>query len=418
MHPRYWRLRLALWGGAAMIGVGAVALAMMATAAAQGLRELQQHWPWAPFLLSPMGLVLSFWLTRRFFWGSQGSGIPQVIAAMHESRPEQRRLVSLRIAIGKILLTGLSLFSGASIGREGPTVHVGASIAAVAGRLCGAQNRRPLERALVLAGGAAGIAAAFNAPIAGFMFAIEELARGFKESDSGIIIVTILISGLVATAIEGDTAYLGTVHAALTIRQWILVPACAVAGGLAGGIFSRLLLDLSARLQIHTRPKPYRFVVLLALLIAGLGTLAHGTTYGTGYSEAHALVHNTLRYPWWFPVARWLGNLASYLCGIPGGLFAPALATGAGIGADLGRLFPYGPPQAAALLGMAAYLSGVVQTPLTAFIIVAEMTGNHDMVFPLIATSFIASFTSRLICREPVYQALAVRFLNLAPPSP
>ncbi len=410
-------MRFAFWMGAALIGIGAAALAEMATLATHALTTLQRHWMWAPFFISPVGLVTSLWLTRRFFPGSQGSGIPQVIAAMHESQPDTSRLVSLRIAIGKIFLTGLSLFSGASIGREGPTVHVGASMAAVAGRLSGIRNRHTLERTLVMAGGAAGIAAAFNTPIAGFMFAIEELARGFEERDSGILIVTVLISGLTATVLEGNYTYLGIVHTALTGRQWVLIPACALIGGAAGGLFSRLLLDISGHLQMQTRARPYGVVIGLAFVIAALGTLAHGTTYGTGYSEARSLVHNTMHYPWWFPMARWLGNLASYLCGVPGGLFAPALATGAGIGADLGRLLPYGPLPAAVILGMAGYLSGVVQTPLTAFIIVAEITGNRDMLIPLIATSFLAYLVSRLICREPVYQALAVRLLGPAPPA-
>ena len=411
-------MRFAFWIGAAMIGVGAAALAKTATLATRALMAVQHHWPWAPFLIAPTGLGVSLWLTRRFFPGSQGSGIPQVIAAMHESRPDTSRLVSLRIALGKIFLTGLSLFSGASIGREGPTVHIGASFAAVAGRLSGIRDHHVLERTLVMAGGAAGIAAAFNTPIAGFMFAIEELARGFEENDTGMLIVTLLISGLTATAIEGNYTYFGIVHTALTGRQWVLIPACGLVGGAMGGLFSRLLLDISARLQMQTRARPYGIVIGLGLVIAALGTLAHGTTYGTGYSEAHALVQNTLRYPWWFPAARWLGNLASYLCGVPGGLFAPALATGAGIGADLGRLFPYGPLPAAVILGMTGYLSGVVQTPLTSFIIVAEMTGNRDMLVPLIATSFLAYLVSRLLCREPVYQALAVRLLRSVPRPP
>ena len=375
---------------------------------------LYQHWPWVPFLVSPAGLVLSLWLTRRFFPGAQGSGIPQVIAALSpRSGGSPSRLLSVRIAIGKILLTTLGLFAGASIGREGPTVHVGASFTAAAGRLAGIK-RPGLERALVLAGGAAGLAAAFNTPIAGIMFAIEELARGFEEHASGTIIITILIAGLTAVAIEGNYTYFGVTQAALAPRQWLLVPVCGIAGGLAGGLFSRLVLDLSLRLRETLARYPYRLALIAGLLIAILGTISHGSSFGTGYPQARALVMGSARLPWYFPLTKWLASLASYLSGIPGGLFAPALATGAGFGADIGRLFPTAAPQAAVILGMVSYLSGAVQTPITAFVIVMEMTDNNTMLFPLMAAAFIATLTSRLLCPEPIYQGLAGRFVARA----
>jgi H+/Cl- antiporter ClcA len=321
--------------------------------------------------------------------------------------------LSVRIAIGKILLTTLGLFAGASIGREGPTVHVGASFTAAAGRLAGIK-RPGLERALVLAGGAAGLAAAFNTPIAGIMFAIEELARGFEEHASGTIIITILIAGLTAVAIEGNYTYFGVTQAALAPRQWLLVPVCGIAGGLAGGLFSRLVLDLSLRLRETLARYPYRLALIAGLLIAILGTISHGSSFGTGYPQARALVMGSARLPWYFPLTKWLASLASYLSGIPGGLFAPALATGAGFGADIGRLFPTAAPQAAVILGMVSYLSGAVQTPITAFVIVMEMTDNNTMLFPLMAAAFIATLTSRLLCPEPIYQGLAGRFVARA----
>ena len=401
-----------------LVGLSAVALTELGNFANARFLALYHRWPWAPFLASPAGLMLSLWLTRRFFPGAQGSGIPQVIAAL-SARDTQSpaRLLSVRIALGKILLTTIGLLAGASIGREGPTVHVGASFTAAAGRL--AAVRRPkIERALVLAGGAAGIAAAFNTPIAGIMFAIEELARGFEEHASGTIIITILIAGLTAVAIEGNYTYFGVTAATLAPRQWLLVPVCGITGGLAGGLFSRLVLDLSLRLRETLARYPYRLALIAGLLIAILGTISHGSSFGTGYPQARALVMGSARLPWYFPLTKWLASLASYLSGIPGGLFAPALATGAGFGADIGRLFPAAAPQAAVILGMVSYLSGAVQTPITAFVIVMEMTDNNSMLFPLMAAAFIATLTSRLLCREPIYQGLAARFVTRAETRP
>ena len=414
MRGRHWAPRIVFWGGAVLVGLSAVALTQLGNLANTSFLMLYQHWPWVPFLVSPAGLVLSLWLTRRFFPGAQGSGIPQVIAALSpRTGGSPSRLLSVRIAIGKILLTTLGLFAGASIGREGPTVHVGASFTAAAGRLAGIK-RPGLERALVLAGGAAGLAAAFNTPIAGIMFAIEELARGFEEHASGTIIITILIAGLTAVAIEGNYTYFGVTQAALAPRQWLLVPVCGIAGGLAGGLFSRLVLDLSLRLRETLARYPYRLALIAGLLIAILGTISHGSSFGTGYPQARALVMGSARLPWYFPLTKWLASLASYLSGIPGGLFAPALATGAGFGADIGRLFPTAAPQAAVILGMVSYLSGTVQTPITAFVIVMEMTDNNTLLFPLMAAAFIATLTSRLLCPEPIYQGLAGRFVARA----
>ena len=405
---------MVFWGGAILVGLSAVALTQLGNLANATFGIIYAHWPWVPFFVTPGGLALSLWLTRRFFPGAQGSGIPQVIAALSpKNQGAASRLLSVRIAIGKIFLTTLGLFAGASIGREGPTVHVGAAFTAAAGRVAGIK-RLELERALILAGGAAGIAAAFNTPIAGIMFAIEELARGFEEHASGTIIITILIAGLTAIAIEGNYTYFGVTQAALAPHQWLLVPVVGVTGGLAGGVFSRIVLDLNERLRDVLGRHPYRFALAFGLTIAIIGTLSGGNTFGTGYPEARALVLGTARLSWFFPLGKWLASLASYLSGIPGGLFAPALATGAGMGADIGRLFSQEPAQAAVILGMVSYLSGVVQTPITAFVIVMEMTANNTLLFPLMAAAWLATLTAQLICREPIYQGLAARFIAQA----
>ncbi len=415
LYRRHWTLRLVFWGGAVLVGLAAVTLTELGNLANYSFGMIYGRWPWAPLFLTPGGIGLSLWLTRRFFPGAQGSGIPQVIATLDpQASDAQTRLLSVRIAVGKILLTTLGLFVGASIGREGPTVHVGAAFTAAAGRIAGIK-RPQLERALILAGGAAGIAAAFNTPIAGIMFAIEELARGFDEHASGTIIITILIAGLTAVAIEGNYTYFGITQATLAPRQWLLVPVIGVIGGLAGGVFSRIVLDLSERLQEVLKRHPYRLALAFGLAIAIIGMLLGGSTFGTGYPEARALVLGTARFSWFFPLGKWLASLLSYLSGIPGGLFAPALATGAGIGADVGHLLSQEPTQAAIILGMVSYLSGVVQTPITAFVIVMEMTANNTLLFPLMATAWLAALTAQLICREPIYQALAARFLAQTP---
>ena len=410
--PHVWKPRLIFWGGALAVGATAALFATASEYANHLFHQITAPSHWLPFLVSPLGLVLVLWLTRRFFAGSEGSGIPQAIAALAiRSEKRRARLLSIRIAAGKILLTFLGLLSGASLGREGPTVHVGASIMYSIGRIA-RFPRHDMERGLILAGSAAGIAAAFNTPIAGIMFAIEEMSRSFEQRTSGTLLLAVIIAGVTALAMKGNYAYFGTTDAALGASGWILVPLCGVIGGLLGGTFSLALLAGSTRLLPLVARFPYRTAMICGLIIALTGLLSGQTTYGTGYQEAKGMLTGSAEAGVFYPFLKMIATLASYLSGVPGGIFAPSLATGAGIGMDLAIWFPEVPASAVVILGMVSYFAGVVQTPITAFVIVMEMTNNQDMLFPLMATAFIAYGTSRIVCREPIYRTLARRFLE------
>jgi len=193
------------------------------------------------------------------------------------------------------------------------------------------------------------------------------------------------------------------------------VMVCGVVGGLLGGLFSTLLL----RGQKLIKPLYRRRTLLVAgacgLIIAVIGLISGGATYGSGYEAARGLVQETQGVNDSFPYLKLLATAVSYWSGIPGGIFAPSLATGAGLGAHLAHLFPHTDLAAVVLLGTVAYFAGVVQTPITAFVIVMEMTHNNDLLIPLMATAFIAYGASRLVCPRPIYQALAEDFLNAAP---
>jgi H+/Cl- antiporter ClcA len=157
--------------------------------------------------------------------------------------------------------------------------------------------------------------------------------------------------------------------------------------------------------------RPIAFAALCGLVIAVLGILSGGTTYGTGYTQARHLVEGHAVLPPTYFVLKLAATIVSYLSGIPGGIFAPSLAVGAGLGDLLAKLMPAAPSGAVVLLGMVAYFSGAVQAPITATVIVMEMTDNQAMTIPLMATSFLAFGMSRLVCRRALYGALARRFL-------
>jgi H+/Cl- antiporter ClcA len=373
--------------------------------------------PLLPFIVGPAGLALVVWITRRFFAGTQGSGIPQTIAALSVNDDKTRnQLLSPRVALGKFFLTLMALFSGASVGREGPTVQIGASIMHSLGRLT-RFSRIEAERGLILAGGAAGVAAAFNTPLAGVVFAIEEMSRSFESRTSGTVLTAVIVAGIVSLWWLGDYTYFGSTSAVLEGNTaWVAVLMCGVVGGFAGGAFSQLLIVFSrgipGRLGVYAKQRPVLFAAYCGFALALIGTISGGTTYGTGYHEARSILEGTGELSGSYGILKMLATVISYVSGIPGGVFAPSLAIGAGLGHNLAELAPYAPAGAVVVLGMVAYFAGVVQAPVTAFVIVIEMTDNHDMIVPLMAASLLAAGCSRIVCRRPLYKALSDQFLN------
>ena len=413
--PR-WRRRALFVAGGIAVGALAVAMAILADRAQGLFKAATLYWPWAPFVLGPGGFALAAWLTRRYFPGAQGSGIPQVIAAHKmEDLPARARLVALRIAAGKIILLMLGLLCGASAGREGPTVQVGASTMFLFGRL--EPHRQP---GLMLAGSAAGIAAAFNAPLAGIVFGIEEMSRSFEVRASGLVLGTVIAAGLTALALVGDYTYFGATDAALPLGpQWIAVVVAGVVCGLAGGLFSRILIAVAAGF-VHPagrwiRRSPIIFAALCGLGLALCGLGSGGTIFGTGYEQAETILAGHAGITPWFGPLKLVATVLSSVSGIPGGIFSPSLSVGAGIGRDLAPLLPQVPIGVLAILCMAAYLTGVVQAPMTSFVIVSEMTANHALVIPIMLASFIAQATSKMVCPDGVYHALSEHFMPKEP---
>ncbi|HET6306554.1 MAG TPA: chloride channel protein [Rhodopila sp.] len=417
VSPRLWWRRVVFWGGAVLVATIAILFAKAADMASLLFLHMAAGRAWVPFVVAPAGLAVSFLLTRHVFPGAQGSGIPQTIASLHmHDQAVVDRVLSLRIAVGKVLLTLLGLASGASIGREGPTVQVGASIMHALGKLL-RLPRVELNRALVLAGGAAGVAAAFNTPLAGVVFAIEELSHSFEARTSGTVFTAVVVAGATSLGLVGNYTYFGQTSAVLSNHvAWLAVILCSVVGGLAGGVFSQALITAAKGLpgwagRMIMR-HPVWFAALCGLLLAVIGFLSGGQTYGTGYAQAKAMVegHSTLS-PL-YGVLKLAATVVSYVSGIPGGIFAPSLSIGAALGSVLAPLVPGAPVGAMILLGMTGYFCGVVQAPITSAVIVMEMTDNQSLMIPLMATAFLSFAVSRLVCRRPLYGALAQRFLR------
>lgn len=406
-----WRRRLAMLASAVLIGLLAMLFARASDIAQREFAGLAAEEPYAPLLVTPFLFVAIAALTRSLAPASRGSGIPQVIAASRDPEGETSAgLLSFRTAFAKLALSIAALFGGASVGREGPTVQVAAAAMTQVHRLF----RVRVTPGVLIAGGAAGVAGAFNTPLAGIAFAIEELAVGYEQRVAVLVMAAVMISGLTSEGIAGDYVYFGHMSASLPLKAVLIAaPVAGLAGGLAGGLFSRGFLVLrgpEGRWRSVLGRRPLLTALFCGLIVAAVGVFGGGMTWGTGYGPTRALLEGA-QGSYWFGPAKFVAVLATSVSGMPGGIFSPSLAVGAGVGNLLTPLFPSAQSGAIVLLGMAAYFVGVVRAPLTAVIILSETTGTTSAILPLFATCLIADWAGALVCRERLYHALARDFM-------
>lgn len=411
LSTHLWKHRLVFWLGAIFIGLLIAAMTLLSEWASEIFRTTSLAYPWFQFVTPPVGLALIAWITFRFFPGSQGSGIPQIKTALEipYTLSERKKLVSLRIAFGKAFLPILGLLSGASVGFGGPAVHVGASLMSSLGKLAHFPSLY-MSKGLLLAGSAAGFAAMFSAPLAGILFAIEEMGRALEERISTLVLTAIIFSGVTAYSILHHTIFFTDNILDFPLdKEWLAIPFCGVIGGLLGAIFSRIIVS-----GYHILKKLQLPVVLIAFvsgcIIALFGYLSHGETFGTGYQMAKNIIYSSASIDPMLPVYKMLSTCATFFSGIPGGIFVPSIATGAGFGANLAHWFPIAPTQVMILLTMTAYFSGMLQSPLTSFALILDITHSHEISIPIIAAAFIASGVAKLINPRPLYRELCDAF--------
>lgn len=410
---RLWSARLLVVAGAVLAGWTVVGFTWLTERAIAAFSAGALRYWWAPLLWTPACTAGIVWCTRRFAAGAAGSGIPQVMAALDSGvdAAQRGRFVSLRLSGAKILLTSWGLLAGLSVGREGPSVQIAAGVLLQV-RAWMPRRSAVTAHSLLVAGGAAGIAAAFNTPLGGVMFAIEELARAPEQRSSGLIIAAIVLAGLVAVSAHGNATYFGIIHAA-PASMALLLPGLALAmlSGLAGGIFSRLLLaslngegrDCASRLRTR---RPVLFACACGLIVALIGVISGGATFGSGYASTRNMVDGSVAMPAAYALMKFIATWLTAWSGVPAGIFAPSLAIGAAIGNDVAMLLGQGQAPALIALGMVGFLAAVTQAPLTSFIIVMEMVDGHAMVLSLMACALVTSMVARVVS-PPLYASLA-----------
>jgi chloride channel protein, CIC family len=348
------------------------------------------------------------WLVRRFAPHAAGSGIPHVEAVLHRELPQAPyRLIPVKFAGGL-----LAIGSGLALGREGPSVQIGASLAHLLGRLC----RCPPSDCLVLlaAGAGAGLATAFNAPIAGAVFVLEELVRRF---DTRTAIATF---GASAGAIAASRVLLGDQPdfqvASLPYPGFATVPIQLLLGllaGLLGVVYNRAILGALVATE-HLRRWPLELRALLIGALVGLiAWCAPGLVGGGDALTQEAL--STNQPAWWlglvFLLRFGLGPL-SYAARPPGGLFAPLLVLGSQCGLLYWVLCSRWAtelsldPHALAVVGMAAFFTAVVRSPLTGIVLAIELTGCFTLLLPMLSACFAAMLLPTLLREPPIYDFL------------
>ena len=412
---RAWLDRSIVLGYAVLAGLFVVAFTLLSETAFEWFKELFHASPWAVLIWTPALTAGIVWITRRFFPGSSGSGIPQVMAAIDPqvNSVARRHFVSMRLTLAKIGLGAMAMLAGLSAGREGPSVQVAAGV--MHGARHWLRPGSPMnDYALLVAGGAAGIAAAFNAPLAGVVFAIEELSKRMDSRNNTVIISAIVVAGLVSISFFGNLTYFGSI--AVPKLSWaafwpglVVVVVC----GLLGGLFARLLAasieGLPDRFSRWRHKMPVRFAAGVGLAVAVIGLVTGGATFGAGAEEVRHMLAGESDVTRLYFLLKFIATWITSWSGVPGGIFAPSLSIGAGVGHDVAQIFA-GSNSALApsliALGMAAYLGAATQAPLTSFIIVMEMINGRSMVLSLMAAAMLASLIARLISR-PLYQTLS-----------
>jgi CIC family chloride channel protein len=345
---------------------------------------------------------------------ARGSGIPQVKTAFYLDGGR----IPFRALWGKMLLSSLNIGTGASLGREGPTVQICAALASLLGRLF-ALPRKRLE-SLIPVGAAAGLAAAFNTPIAAVTFTLEEILGDSAERPLGTIVVAAVIAAVIEHSILGEHPLFKVPPYRLNnALELVFYSLLGVLSGLAAVAFSEGLLRLR-KVFITQRAVPqWATPGVGGLVVGGIGLLAllltgSSSIFGVGYGQLSVELQTGLpvKVLMVLAICKLAGTVVSYSSGSSGGIFGPALYIGGMLGGMVGLLTHAIPgnqalqPGAFALVGMGAVFAGIVRAPITSIVMIFEMTNNYSIILPLMIANIISYALASKISPTPIYDAL------------
>ena len=414
-------LPLPFWIASLLTGLVAVAYTKLF---GQGERLLFYlfHWhKWSIFIVTPVCFVAAWWVVKKFAVYAKGSGIPQVMAAVEFANPKYDhrvdKLLSIKVLVVKIISSILMIVGGGAIGREGPTIQIAGCIFRKVNQLMPKSFPKISKRNMIMTGAAAGLAAAFNTPLGGIVFAVEELTKTHISYFKIAILSAVIIAGLTAQGILGPYLYLGFPDVS-NLSPYIFLGVILVAGvaGLLGAMMSTLILKvLKWKAGFKTNGSELLYVLSCALVVAFIAYFLHDSILGSGKKEMSSLLFSNEKYAGWFtPALRIIGPMLSFTTGASGGIFAPSLSAGATIGSLVAHWFSLSPTNTniMVLSGMVAFLTGVTRSPFTSAILVLEMTDRHNVIFHLMIAGIVAVLISSLIDKKSLYDHLKHQYMH------
>jgi len=367
--------------------------------------------PWRRVLFPVAGSLGIGYLLYRYFPNARGSGVPQTKAALFAREGR----ITLRTVLGKFFCTSVTLASGIPLGREGPSVQVGAGIGSVLGRLLGLRTEQ--VKKLIPVGAAAAIAAAFNTPLAAVLFSLEEVTGDLYAPVMGAVVLASATAWMVLRVFLGD-------HPLFKVPQYQLIhpvefaiyAVLGVAGGVVSAAFTKILLGIRARF-LRFPIKTVWFQPVAGGLVVGVMGWFVPQVLGVGYGYVGEALNGRMAFQLMalLVVLKLIAVTTSYATGNAGGIFGPSLFIGAMLGGTVGtiahHLFPaYTAMSGAyALVGMGAVFAGVVRTPMTSVLMIFEMTQDYSVIVPLMIANLVSLFVASQLQEEPIYEGLAIQ---------
>lgn len=376
---------------------------------------------WLIFISTPLCFLLSWWVVKYFAGYAKGSGIPQVMAAIELSQPHKNHLVdkflSFRIIVAKIVSSAIKVIGGGILGREGPTIHISSAVFKLIHDRLPAWWLSVSQKNILIAGAASGLAAAFNTPLGGIIFAIEELSKFHIRHYKSPLFIAVIMAGLTAQGLGGTYLYLGhppTNYQGGKIFLGIII--VSILTGYFGAKMCKMMLRLIRYVTKQVSLYKQAGIVLLcglyvAAFIYFLGTEAMGS--GKEIMD-RTLFTADKSVDWYLPLVRINGLIASFSFGGAGGVFAPSLSTGSTFGALIAQWMHLTADNANILIlvGMAGFLTAVTRAPFTSTIIIFEMTDKHSIIFLLLAGALITNLVANLVSRQSFYDVLKEIYLH------
>jgi CIC family chloride channel protein len=397
---------------ALVIGVltGLAVVAFILVTERAGMRLYPPHaarWRRVAFPLG--GSILIGYLLFRYFPFARGSGVPQTKAALYARDGR----ITLRTIIGKFLCTSVTLASGIPLGREGPSVQVGAGIASVLGRNLGLRPEK--VKALIPVGAAAAIAAAFNTPMAAVLFALEEIVGDLHAPVLGSVVLASAAAWITLHLFLGNTPlFKAPAYQLVSPWEFAIYAALGIAGGFVSVAFTETLLHLRHRF-LRLSQKTAWLQPAAGGVVVGIAGWFVPQVLGVGYAYVGDALNNNmaLKLMLLLILLKFITVTTSYASGNAGGIFAPALFIGAMLGGSLGtfahHLFPAytASPGAYALVGMGALFAGIIRAPMTSVVMIFEMTQDYAVIVPLMIANLVSLFIASRLQSTPIYEALA-----------